>query len=175
MADDLRVALSSWRGLMRSWVGIGRPTASLFLLSFPQGICFAKVTSRSRHVSRQTRPHRLHPHHQRRAARAFYEHTLGLTFVSADDFATVFLVGPAQIMLRVTNPASSRPHPSPSSAGRSRTSTPPSPNSPPRASSSPATASSSRSDGVWNAPGGAKVAWFKDPDGNTLSLSYHPA
>ena len=29
--------------------------------------------------------------------------------------------------------------------------------------------------GVWNAPGGAKVAWFKDPDGNTLSLSYHPA
>ncbi len=25
--------------------------------------------------------------------------------------------------------------------------------------------------GVWNAPGGAKVAWFKDPDGNTLSLT----
>jgi hypothetical protein len=28
--------------------------------------------------------------------------------------------------------------------------------------------------GVWEAPGGAKVAWFKDPDGNTLSLSFHP-
>ena len=28
-------------------------------------------------------------------------------------------------------------------------------------------------DGVWNAPGGAKVAWFPDPDGNTLSLSQH--
>jgi hypothetical protein len=27
--------------------------------------------------------------------------------------------------------------------------------------------------GVWSAPGGAKVAWFKDPDGNTLSLSQH--
>lgn len=27
---------------------------------------------------------------------------------------------------------------------------------------------------VWDAPGGARVAWFKDPDGNTLSLSYHP-
>jgi catechol 2,3-dioxygenase-like lactoylglutathione lyase family enzyme len=26
-------------------------------------------------------------------------------------------------------------------------------------------------DGVWTAPGGAKVAWFKDPDGNTLSLT----
>ncbi len=25
--------------------------------------------------------------------------------------------------------------------------------------------------GVWNAPGGSKVAWFKDPDGNVLSLS----
>lgn len=25
--------------------------------------------------------------------------------------------------------------------------------------------------GVWTAPGGAHVAWFKDPDGNTLSLS----
>lgn len=25
--------------------------------------------------------------------------------------------------------------------------------------------------GVWSAPGGTKVAWFKDPDGNILSLS----
>jgi len=25
--------------------------------------------------------------------------------------------------------------------------------------------------GVWHAPGGAKVAWFKDPDGNTLSIT----
>lgn len=25
--------------------------------------------------------------------------------------------------------------------------------------------------GVWTAPDGAKVAWFKDPDGNTLSLT----
>jgi predicted enzyme related to lactoylglutathione lyase len=28
-------------------------------------------------------------------------------------------------------------------------------------------------DGVWTAPGGAKVAWFSDPDGNILSLSQH--
>ena len=28
--------------------------------------------------------------------------------------------------------------------------------------------------GVWTAPSGAKVAWFKDPDGNLLSLSEHP-
>jgi len=25
--------------------------------------------------------------------------------------------------------------------------------------------------GVWQAPGGAKVAWFHDPDGNTLSIT----
>lgn len=28
--------------------------------------------------------------------------------------------------------------------------------------------------GIWSAPGGGKVAWFKDPDGNTLSISQHP-
>lgn len=27
--------------------------------------------------------------------------------------------------------------------------------------------------GVWTAPGGTKVAWFKDPDGSILSLSQH--
>ena len=25
--------------------------------------------------------------------------------------------------------------------------------------------------GIWHSPGGARVAWFKDPDGNTLSLT----
>ena len=27
--------------------------------------------------------------------------------------------------------------------------------------------------GIWNPPGGGKVAWFKDPDGNVLSVSQH--
>ena len=27
--------------------------------------------------------------------------------------------------------------------------------------------------GIWKTPTGDKVAWFKDPDGNTLSLSQH--
>ncbi len=27
--------------------------------------------------------------------------------------------------------------------------------------------------GVWTAPGGNKIAWFKDPDGNVLSISQH--
>jgi len=28
--------------------------------------------------------------------------------------------------------------------------------------------------GIWTAPSGAKIAWFKDPDGNILSVSEHP-
>jgi len=27
--------------------------------------------------------------------------------------------------------------------------------------------------GVWDSPSGDQVAWFKDPDGNVLSLSHH--
>lgn len=27
--------------------------------------------------------------------------------------------------------------------------------------------------GIWTAPGGDLVAWFKDPDGNTLSVTQH--
>jgi len=29
--------------------------------------------------------------------------------------------------------------------------------------------------GIWTAPTGDKVAWFKDPDGNVLSISQHVA
>jgi predicted enzyme related to lactoylglutathione lyase len=28
--------------------------------------------------------------------------------------------------------------------------------------------------GIWTTPSGAKVAWFKDPDGNILSLTQFP-
>jgi catechol 2,3-dioxygenase-like lactoylglutathione lyase family enzyme len=28
--------------------------------------------------------------------------------------------------------------------------------------------------GIWSAPGGARVAWFNDPDGNVLSVSQLP-
>jgi catechol 2,3-dioxygenase-like lactoylglutathione lyase family enzyme len=32
-----------------------------------------------------------------------------------------------------------------------------------------------RERGIWTAPSGDKVAWFKDPDGNVLSVSQHVA
>ena len=28
--------------------------------------------------------------------------------------------------------------------------------------------------GIWDAPGGARVAWFRDPDGNRLSVTQSP-
>jgi len=28
--------------------------------------------------------------------------------------------------------------------------------------------------GIWNSPGGARIAWFKDPDGNVLSVTEFP-
>lgn len=28
-------------------------------------------------------------------------------------------------------------------------------------------------DGIWAAPSGARIAWFRDPDGNLLSLTQH--
>jgi catechol 2,3-dioxygenase-like lactoylglutathione lyase family enzyme len=28
--------------------------------------------------------------------------------------------------------------------------------------------------GIWNSPSGARIAWFKDPDGNVLSVTQFP-
>jgi catechol 2,3-dioxygenase-like lactoylglutathione lyase family enzyme len=111
------------------------------------------------------------------AARTFYEQTLGLTFVSADQFALVFRVGPAQTMLRVVcAPADFTPAPFTIFGWE--------------VDDIDATVAElagkgieflrygffpQKPNGVWLAPGGAAVAWFKDPDGNTLSLSKHPA
>ncbi len=111
------------------------------------------------------------------AARNFYETALGLNFVSDDNFAIVFRVGSSQTMLRVV-----------------RT---PQPFTPAHftifgweVNDIHATIADLKTrgveflrigyfeqdpDGVWTAPGGAQVAWFKDPDGNTLSLSRHSA
>lgn len=34
-------------------------------------------------------------------------------------------------------------------------------------------ADSKDAQGIWTAPNGDRVAWFRDPDGNTLSLAQH--
>jgi catechol 2,3-dioxygenase-like lactoylglutathione lyase family enzyme len=105
-------------------------------------------------------------------ARAFYRDTLGLTMVHEDGFALVFDV--AGIMLRVTPVGEVRPQPytvlgwqvqdatatvrAMAAAGVKLERYPHVPQD---------------EDGIWTAPGGAKVAWFRDPDGNILSISQH--
>ena len=108
-------------------------------------------------------------------ARAFYQDTLGLRFESDDDFALVFSVGPAPgTMLRVIRAGEFTPAPYTLFGWE--------------ASDIEQTIDDLNAKGVrflrygflqqddraiWHAPNGDKVAWFKDPDGNTLSLSQH--
>jgi catechol 2,3-dioxygenase-like lactoylglutathione lyase family enzyme len=131
----------------------------------------------------ENRPIAFIPTQKPRESREFYEKTLGLRFESTDPFATVYRIGPAPgIMLRVT--------PVPDLPERPFTLTP-----------RPFTEFGWQVDdivasvkelvrkgveferydflkqdelGIWLSPIDVKVAWFKDPDGNMLSLSQHP-
>ena len=105
-------------------------------------------------------------------ARAFYEGLLGLQFVSEDPFALV--MSAHGIMLRITKVKDLKPQQftvlgwevteieklvialTEKGVEFIRLGFP-----------------GQDEDGIWSAPGGDKVAWFKDPDGNTLSLSQH--
>jgi predicted enzyme related to lactoylglutathione lyase len=109
-------------------------------------------------------------------ARAFYEKTLGLRFESADDFAIVFRAGTEGIMLRVTIVPELTPQSFTIFGWQVDDIV---------ASVTELAAKGVEftrygfmkqdKQGIWNAPGGTRVAWFTDPDGNTLSLSQHPA
>jgi catechol 2,3-dioxygenase-like lactoylglutathione lyase family enzyme len=108
--------------------------------------------------------------HRERAV-AFYRETLGLTVTYEDDFAAVFNI--AGITLRVSTVADFTPHEHTILGFR--------------VPDVEATITALRENGVtfnvyqgfgqdelgiWDAPGGAvRVAWFKDPDGNVLSVT----
>ena len=106
-------------------------------------------------------------------ARAFYRDTLGLPLVSEDDFALVFDTHGAP--LRVQKVANLTPQPFTALGWQ--------------VSSIGQVVRQLRQrgvmferypfleqddDGVWLAPSGTRVAWFKDPDGNILSISQSP-
>jgi len=105
-------------------------------------------------------------------ARAFYEQTLGLRFISQDNFAVVFDANGS--MLRVTIVGDFTPMPF-TILGWQVT------NIEQEVAELIAKGVSfnrygfldQSEAGIWTAPGGAKIAWFTDPDGNTLSLSQH--
>jgi catechol 2,3-dioxygenase-like lactoylglutathione lyase family enzyme len=108
-------------------------------------------------------------------SRTFYEETLGLTFIADDGFALVFRT--ATNMLRIARAGDFIPAPYTILGWESQDLT------------ALVTDLTSRGVtferypflpadqvdtlGIWNTPTGDKVAWFKDPDGNTLSISQH--
>ena len=106
-------------------------------------------------------------------ARAFYQHTLGLTLISQDSFAVV--MDAHGTMLRITTVPEFIPYPftvlgwgvediDSAVAGLAAKGV----------EFLRYSFLQQASNGVWTTPdGSAKVAWFLDPDGNTLSLSQH--
>ena len=105
-----------------------------------------------------------------RRARAFYETTLGFKVLSDDDFALALDAGGT--MVRVQKVAAFDPHPFtalgwevPDIAGAVEEL---------RAAGVVFDRFGGLDQderGIWHSPSGARVAWFKDPDGNTLSLT----
>jgi predicted enzyme related to lactoylglutathione lyase len=104
------------------------------------------------------------------SARKFYEETLGLVFISEDPFAIVFDV--KGTMLRVQKvPEMSPAHHTVLGWDVHDI----------RAEIEALTKKGVRFErfdglpqdelGIWTSPVGGKIAWFKDPDGNTLSLT----
>lgn len=121
-----------------------------------------------------SKPVILVPTVKKQQALEFYKDTLGLKFISDDEFALVFDTG--GIMLRLTPVRDFTPHPfsilgwqvnDVSSAvmelGQRGVSV--------EIYDFPWMEQDEQ--GVWTAPDGTKVAWFKDPDGNLLSVSQH--
>ena len=106
-------------------------------------------------------------------AHAFYGEVLGLRRVDATPFASVYDAHGTS--LRVTRVERVAAAPTPSLAGTSRTSRPPWRRSQPAASPSSGSPASSRTSSACGPhPAGARIAWFRDPDANILSLAQHP-
>jgi catechol 2,3-dioxygenase-like lactoylglutathione lyase family enzyme len=104
------------------------------------------------------------------AARKFYEETLGLTFVSDDPFAIVFDVNGTMLRVQKVEELVLAGH---TVLGWEVADI--------RAEIEQLTKRGVRFErfegmgqdelGVWTSPAGGKIAWFKDPDGNTLSFT----
>ncbi len=105
-------------------------------------------------------------------AKAFYQDLLGLKLVSEDKFATVFDLGGN--MLRVT-PVRERVPAQYTVLGWEVSDIDAVVDALTKAGVKFEKYGFPTQDarGIWSAPGGAKVAWFKDPDDNILSVAQH--
>jgi catechol 2,3-dioxygenase-like lactoylglutathione lyase family enzyme len=105
-------------------------------------------------------------------ARAFYESKLGFTFVSLDQFALVMRAGENSI--RIVKMPNFTPLQSTVLGWEVRDIEAVVAWLAQRGvefEKYPFVADKER--GIWTAPGGDRVAWFKDPDGNVLSVAQH--
>jgi len=106
-------------------------------------------------------------------ARQFYEGTLGLEFISADSFALVFNAhGTTLRVANVSQVKGFRPAPF-TIVGWQVTNVGDTVGDLVRKGVGFERFPGMDQDaqGVWQSPSGAKVAWFKDPDGNILSIT----
>ena len=105
-------------------------------------------------------------------ARAFYEGVLGLQFISDDGFALVFSAN--RIMLRVIRARQFTPVQYTILGWQVKQIADVVAQLQTRGVHFERFGFFEQDDlGIWKAPNGDKVAWFKDPDGNVLSLSEH--
>jgi catechol 2,3-dioxygenase-like lactoylglutathione lyase family enzyme len=107
------------------------------------------------------------------AARAFYETKVGLRFISDDQFALVFQSGTN--LIRISRTGSFTPAPYTILGWQSSNIEQDVREMAARGIKFERYDYIGTQDelGIWTSPSGAKVAWFKDPDGNTLSISQH--
>ena len=109
-------------------------------------------------------------------SRRFYESTLGLTFVGEDAFALVFDANGVTVrVVNVSTVDAFVPAPFTILGWQVKSAE--------RAAHALVAKGvgferyrgmGQDANGIWTAPGGARVAWFKDPDGNTLSITEMP-
>jgi catechol 2,3-dioxygenase-like lactoylglutathione lyase family enzyme len=103
-------------------------------------------------------------------ARRFYEEILGLKVISDDDYAIA--VDANGTMLRIQKVGEFTPHPFTALVWEVADVGPTVDELRERGiqfEGFPGMGQDAR--GIWRSPSGAQVAWFKDPDGNTLSLT----
>jgi catechol 2,3-dioxygenase-like lactoylglutathione lyase family enzyme len=105
-------------------------------------------------------------------ARAFYGEVLGLPLVHEDEFALVY--DAHGTMLRVSLAGEFTPQPF-TVLGWSVPDAPAAVRELRRRGVEPVRYDWFEQDelGIWSAPDGSQVAWFKDPDGNLLSVAQH--
>jgi catechol 2,3-dioxygenase-like lactoylglutathione lyase family enzyme len=112
----------------------------------------------------------LVPTTDRARARRFYQDVLGLRLVGDDGFALVFEVGCAT--LRVVDSGPFRPQPFTLVGWQVTDLTPVVAGLVAQGVELARFAELPQDEaGIWTAPSGERVAWFRDPDGNLLSVS----